>query len=134
MQTKSAVTVPTAAAAAGHYLQQHVHQYQPTGAAYASDYSNEISGSVRMGPDGEDNSGGDGSKDRQQHLYGGQHMHQQQQHHHQQQQQRAAALQKRHSVILERAFDFGECKTIIPYFKKAQTTRIHISLLISTHS
>nr|XP_036222167.1 transcription factor mef2A [Bactrocera oleae] len=106
MQTKSAVTVPTAAAAAGHYLQQHVHQYQPTGAAYASDYSNEISGSVRMGPDGEDNSGGDGSKDRQQHLYGGQHMHQQQQHHHQQQQQRAAALQKRHSVILERAFDF----------------------------
>ncbi|XP_039961277.1 uncharacterized protein LOC120775261 isoform X2 [Bactrocera tryoni] len=108
MQTKSAVTVPTAATA-GHYLQQHVHQYQPTGAAYASDYSNEISGSVRMGPDGEDNSGADGSKDRQQHLYAGQHMHQQQQqqqHHHQQQQQRAAALQKRHSVILERAFDF----------------------------
>lgn len=82
-----------------------------------------------MGPDGEDNSGGDGSKDRQQHLYGGQHMHQQQQQrHNQQQQQRVAALQKRHSVILERAFDFGECKPILPYFKRTQTTLTYIFL------
>ncbi|XP_053949343.1 uncharacterized protein LOC128857619 [Anastrepha ludens] len=105
MQLLSSVTVPPAVGAMGHYL-QHAHHYQSTGGPHATDYKNDINGSIRLGPDGEDNSGGDGSKDRQQFLHSGQQLQQQHPHHQQQQQQLPAVLPKRHSVILERAFDF----------------------------
>ncbi|XP_067640480.1 uncharacterized protein [Eurosta solidaginis] len=99
--TKCTIAMPVGAAgsAGTHYMSHAAHRYQHSNVTYATDYASDISGSVRLGPDGEDNSGGDGIKDRQQHLYGssclGQH-----------QQQRTASLPKRHSVILERAFDF----------------------------
>lgn len=109
--------------------QQHQHQHQPSihyGQQQKSyqqhDYSNNSSNSVpgssgmqhatsstRLGPDGEDNTSGPLNNGVSNCLGNGQHHHQQQQQQQSsKQQQQHQQPQKRHSIILERAFDFGK--------------------------